>query len=107
MDSFAILTEFMGRLVHDCWQSYLELPCLHALCLAHILRELIFIHEECDQAWAKALGDLLLDMNSKREEQKLLASAFPQEVLEEWRQQYQGILREGRAVNPTTLLIDI
>ena len=100
LDSFAILPKFLGRLVHDGWQPYLELPCLHALCLAHILRELIFIHEECDQAWAKALADLLLDMNQKREEQKLLASGFPSERLKKWHQQYQGILRQGRAVNP-------
>jgi len=100
LDSFAILPEFLGRLVHDCWQSYLELPCLHALCMAHILRELIFIHEECDQAWAKALADLLLDMNREREEQKIVASSFPSERLKEWHQQYQVILREGRAVNP-------
>jgi transposase len=100
LDSFAILPEFPGRLVHDCWQTYLELPCSHALCLAHILRELIFIHEECDQAWAKSLADLLLDMNRKREEQKLLASSFPSEQLREWHQQYQKILSEGRAVNP-------
>lgn len=39
-------------------------------------------------------------MNRKREEQKLLASAFPADRLEKWHQQYQGILREGRAVNP-------
>jgi len=100
LDSFAILPEFLGRLVHDCWQTYLELPCLHALCLAHILRELIFIHEECDQAWAKSLVDLLLDMNKKREEQKLLASSFPSDRLKKWHQQYQKILRKGRAVNP-------
>lgn len=100
LDAFAILPEFMGRLVHDCWQTYLELPCSHALCIAHILRELIFIHEECDQVWAKSLVDLLLDMNQKREEQKLLASSFPSERLKKWHQQYKEILGQGREVNP-------
>lgn len=100
LDSFAILPEFLGRLVHDCWKTYLDLPCLHALCVAHLLRELIFIHEECDQAWAKTLADLLLDMNRKREEQKLIDSCFPTELLEQWHRQYQAILREGRAANP-------
>ena len=100
LDFFAILPEFMGRLVHDCWQTYLDLPCLHALCNAHILRELVFIHEECNQVWAKSLFDLLLDMNKKREEEKLVASCFPPERLLEWHQQYQKILGEGRAVNP-------
>jgi transposase len=103
LDSFAILPEFMGRLVHDCWKTYLDLPCLHALCVAHLLRELIFIHEECDQAWAKTLVDLLLDMNRKREEQKLSTSCFPPERMMQWHPQYQEILREGRAVNPPIL----
>jgi len=103
LDAFAILPNFMGRLVHDCWKTYLDLPCLHALCVAHLLRELIFIHEECDQAWAKTLADLLLDMNRKREEQKLLTSCFPPEHQDQWRQQYQAILREGREVNPPVI----
>jgi transposase len=100
LDFFAILPDFKNRLVHDCWQTYLDLPCLHALCNAHILRELVFIHEECQQVWAKSLFDLLLDMNKKREEQKLVASCFPPERLLEWHQQYQGILELGREVNP-------
>ena len=105
LDFFDILPGYLGRLVHDCWKPYLELPCFHALCVAHILRELIFIHEECDQAWAKTLANLLLDMNQKREEQKQLASSFPSECLDEWHQQYQGILREGRVVNPPIIPI--
>ena len=72
LDAFDILPNFMGRLVHDCWKTYLDLPCLHALCVAHLLRELIFIHEECGQAWAKTLAYLLLDMNRRRDEQTLL-----------------------------------
>jgi transposase len=100
LESFEILSEFQGRLVHDCWQTNFDLFCWHALCLAHILRELIFIHEECDQAWAKTLVDLLREMNRKREEQKLVAAAFPAQQLREWQQQYRRILLEGRAVNP-------
>ena len=103
LDAFDILPNFMGRLVHDCWKTYLDLPCLHALCVAHLLRELIFIHEECGQAWAKTLADLLLDMNRRREEQKLLTSCFPPERLDQWHWQYQAILREGRKVNPPVL----
>ena len=101
LESLAILPDFQGRLVHDCWQTYFDLFCWHALCLAHILRELIFIHEECDQAWAKTLVEFLRDMNQKREEQKLIADAFPEERLHEWHKQYKEILLEGRAVNPT------
>ena len=100
LDCFGVLPKFMQRLVHDCWQTYLELPCLHALCVAHLIRELVFIHEECEQTWAKSLVDLLLDMNRKREEQKRIATEFSTDYLEKWHQQYKKILCEGRLVNP-------
>ncbi len=100
VDYFGILSEFKNRLVHDCWQTYLDLACLHALCNAHILRELTFIHEVCGQAWAKKLIDLLVDMNRKRGEQMQVASCFPEMQLLEWHQQYQDIVREGRKANP-------
>ena len=35
----------------------------------------------------------------------MVASSFPSERLKEWHQQYQGILREGRAVNPPIIPI--
>ena len=100
LDFFAILEFYKGRLVHDCWETYFNLACLHALCNAHILRELVFIHEESNQVWAKSLYDLLLDMNKKRDEQMMVASCFPDEHMLEWHQQYKEILSEGREVNP-------
>ena len=100
LDFFGILTEYEGRLVHDCWQTYLDLHCLHALCNAHILRELVFIHEQYNQAWAKSLFDLLLAMNKERDEQKLVASYFPEDHLLKWHRQYREILKLGRDTNP-------
>jgi len=100
VDFFGILPQFKNRLVHDCWQTYFALACLHALCNAHILRELTFIHEVCGQVWAKKMIDLLVDMNNKREEQKLLADCFPEKPLLEWHDQYQEIVCEGRDANP-------
>jgi len=100
LDFFAILEFYKGRLVHDCWETYFNFACLHALCNAHILRELVFIHEVCGQVWAKKLFDLLLDMNKKRDEQMQIASCFPEELLLEWHQQYKEIVNEGREANP-------
>lgn len=100
LEFFSILPLFKNRLVHDCWETYFSLGCLHALCNAHILRELVFIHEEYHQLWAKSLFDLLLDMNTKREEQKLVASCFPEDNLLEWHLRYKKILSEGREANP-------
>lgn len=35
LDSFDILPHYEGRLVHDCWKTYLDLHCLHALCCSY------------------------------------------------------------------------
>ena len=61
MDAIGILPPYEGVAVHDCLASYLGYSsCSHALCNAHLLRELIFIHEQTGQSWAKRLMRLLL-----------------------------------------------
>jgi len=40
-----ILPKRVAMLVHDCWKPYWQLDCEHALCNAHLLRELTFLHE--------------------------------------------------------------
>ena len=48
----SILPEFKNWAVHDCWASYFNFTdCLHAICGAHILRELIALEEKQIQ-WA-------------------------------------------------------
>ena len=61
IDALGILPAFTGTAVHDAYPSYLGYPdCAHALCNAHVLRELIFLHEEHHQAWADELATLLV-----------------------------------------------
>lgn len=51
--SKSILTQVKGWLVHDCWSSYFKLnDCQHAICGAHILRELQAL-DEAGVIWAK------------------------------------------------------
>ncbi len=56
-----ILPAFSGTAVHDASPSYLSYAgCAHALCNAHVLRGLIFLHEQHHQAWADELTTLLV-----------------------------------------------
>ena len=56
-----ILPHLMGTAVHDCWAPYWTLEnCLHALCNAHLLRELTFQRETTRQRWPKRMIDLLI-----------------------------------------------
>ena len=60
-DALGILPAFTGIAMHDAYPSYLHYPgCAHALCNAHVLRELLFLHEQHHQAWADELATLLV-----------------------------------------------
>lgn len=60
MDDFNIIPRYGGAVVHDCWTSYLSYEnCSHGLCGSHLLRELTFIIESNNYAWAKNMKRLL------------------------------------------------
>lgn len=98
---FDILQRFTGRLMHDCYSSYFTLKtCLHALCNAHLLRELVFLHEVLHQAWAKKMHDLLLDLLRAVAKQKKRAVRLPAPQRIACLRRYRALLRQGRAANP-------
>jgi len=41
IEAHGILRSRIAVLVHDCWAPYWDLECVHALCNAHLLRELL------------------------------------------------------------------
>ena len=53
-----------GTLVHDGLAGYKGLDCRHSLCNAHPLRELVFVHEQCNEkvwdGWAQEMIELLV-----------------------------------------------
>src|SRR5262245_11955395 len=64
-DAIGILPDFGGVSVHDGLASYRTYThCRHALCNVHHLRELTFLEEEYQQAWAKDLKELLRQMRT-------------------------------------------
>ena len=67
MEQCGVLPKFQGIAMHDCWASYWNYPDIqHAVCCAHLLRELTGIDENHpEQKWASAFIDLLLEMKKK------------------------------------------
>ena len=52
-DTMSLLPNFKAWLVHDCWNSYFKFTgCKHALCGAHLIRELTALDEK-GVKWAK------------------------------------------------------
>jgi transposase len=101
MREIGILSAFAGRLIHDCWASYFTfINCLHGLCNAHILRELQFIVDQYDQAWALALGMLLLDIKAEVETTPLEQMALSPELIAHYEERYDELLQEGFKTNP-------
>lgn len=64
-----MITSFTGTAVHDCWGSYWRFENIsHAVCCAHLLRELIAASENNPtHIWAKRLENLLITMKSAKE----------------------------------------
>ena len=101
IDAIGLLLGFAGRRVHDAWAPYLNLPGLYALCNAHLLRELIGLHEDTGQAWTQKLIRLLLSMQAA----VVAAQAAGQtELTAKQRAGYEAaytrFLNEGRLANP-------
>jgi transposase len=64
IEAIGLLIGFAGRRVHDAWAPYLGLAGLYALCNAHLLRELIGLHEDTGQAWIPKMIRLLVNMKA-------------------------------------------
>jgi hypothetical protein len=66
IEKLNIIPRYGGVLIHDCWSSYLSYEnCLHGLCGSHLLRELTYIIDSNDYAWAKNMKKLLQEYCSK------------------------------------------
>lgn len=61
-DSVSLLPRYKGWAIHDCWPTYFKFDqCNHALCGAHLLRELQALIDQ-KSIWAEKMHRLLLDI---------------------------------------------
>jgi transposase len=104
IDDLGILTAFKGIAVHDFWKSYFKYDCEHALCNAHLLRELTAIDENDKQAWAPKMKKLLLDIKAAvdADRQKGL-NELDASVILDFETRYQENLNLAFRENPEVL----
>lgn len=109
MEQCGVLPSFHGIAMHDCWASYWNYKdCRHAVCCAHLLRELIGIAENHPrQKWAVAFIDLLLEMK------KIKAKAVEagKECLSHYHyhkfdKRYNELIKQAREENPLPVVTE-
>jgi transposase len=101
MDAAGVLPRFGGVAVHDGWAPYWRYDVTHALCGAHLLRELEAITQEPGQGWAAGMAELLVDA-------KLVADRARADGVQRVDDQararlhtrYERLLADGQAANP-------
>ena len=101
-DAIGILPQRKDKVMHDGYRSYEQYPhAQHALCNAHHLRELIFIHENYQQPWAEDLLKLLLEIKQAVEyaQQNQLAALFPDQI-GDFENRYGELVGQGLEANP-------
>lgn len=107
MSAVGILPLFQGWAVHDHWPSYLKFEdCQHAFCNARHLRELHFVTDQYQQAWATDLKRLLLDIKAEVEAAPPQWVSLPPDRLVHYERRYDAILQDGWAANPPPALGD-
>ena len=96
-----VLPTFAGVAVHDAYAPYWRYSCAHALCNAHVLRELLAVSERGEQPWAAQLAELLREMLAATEQARAeQVTALPQQTLAEYERRYRELLAEGLVANP-------
>ena len=105
MSAAGILPFFTGIAVHDAWKPYdtFENVAGHALCGAHVLRELVAVTEngaDLDRAWAQQVIDVLLALDKAAEAARAAGkTAIDPEILEEHEDWYRKAAATGIALN--------
>jgi len=92
INALNVLPRFTGILCHDHWKPYFQLNCLHALCNAHHLHELIYAEEQENQAWAKHMRELLLTIH---ETVKAGGGVLTDSIAASYTEQYRTLLKQA------------
>jgi transposase len=102
MDAAGVLPEFTGIAVHDGWSPYWRYEQVtHALCGAHLLRELDAITDEPRQGWAAGMAELLVDVKLVADRARAAGCGrVDDDARARLHARYQRLLADGQAANP-------
>lgn len=103
IDAIGLLGGCIGRRVaeRDAWAPYLSLAGAYALCNAHLLRELIGLHENTGQSWLPKLIRLLVSMQTAvAEAQAAGQTELPPRQRAGFEAAFTRFLNEGLLANP-------
>jgi transposase len=95
LEDLGVLNTFKGIVMHDCWTSYFKLSATHALCNAHLLRELRGLAEHHGQIWA---GELRLALQGVYHQYK--SGSLTPEGKARFHTRFDTLLEAGLAENP-------
>ena len=92
-----VMTNLTGTLVRDCFKQYDKYnpDAKHALCNAHILRELKAVEELDREPWAHDMQKILLLMNDLKHRYKKYENPIPQKLIYLAIERYDTILVGG------------
>ena len=105
MKAAGVLPSFRGIAVHDAWAPYdtFEDVAGHALCGAHVLRELVAVTEagtDLDRAWAQQAIDALLALNEAADAARAAGrDAIDAETRDKHENWYREAAATGAALN--------
>ena len=91
----SVIKDFKNWAVHDCWASYFDFAdCSHALCNAHIVRQLQALIDN-DSRWATQMQNLLFELYNESQKGTSIVSDK-----ERWIKKYQAICLQAASEEP-------
>ena len=105
-EDMGILSVYKGTAMHDGWSSYFKFKCKHALCNSHHIRDLLFIHEEDKQNWARDLIDQLIDIKATVDRRKQIYSKLALAEINDFEDKYDHIIERAKLENPPPITSD-
>lgn len=102
LDEIGILPQRRGTVVHDGYKSYTQYTeAEHARCNAHHLRELVFVEEQYQQAWAGEMIELLVEIKDTVEVAKTQQqTTLSDQQLADFERRYAQLIAQGLRANP-------